>query len=217
MSSLPAQHARSFYETLEEADRLSNGKARVLMARNRLNADLRSRNIDYIIIGGIALRAHGYLRYTDNLDIVLTTEGMDRFRKELLGRGGLGMFGYDAISQDGRAVSSYPEQAIVKFKIAGEYPGDGQPKQVSFPEPFVSSIEIEGASFATLEKLIELKLASGMTAPDRLKDLADVQELIKVRSLSSEFAERLNPYVRDKYLELLNAVKRGKEENHFEE
>ena len=56
-----------------------------------------------------------------------------------------------------------------------------------------------------------------MTAPDRLKDLADVQELIKLRSLSSEFAERLNPYVRDKYLELLNAVKRGKEENVFEE
>ena len=30
----------------------------------------------------------------------------------------------------------------------------------------------------SLPKLIELKLASGMTAPGRLKDLADVQELI---------------------------------------
>jgi hypothetical protein len=30
--------------------------------------------------------------------------------------------------------------------------------------------------FVAFEKLIELKLASGMTAPDRLKDLADVQE-----------------------------------------
>ncbi len=37
--------------------------------------------------------------------------------------------------------------------------------------------------FVTLEKLIELKLASGMTAPDRLKDLADVQELIKITHL----------------------------------
>jgi len=71
--------------------------------------------------------------------------------------------------------------------------------------------------FPILEKLIELKLASGMTAPDRLKDLADVQELIKLRSLSAEFAERLNPYVREKYLELLDAVKRGKEKNVFEE
>lgn len=53
----------------------------------------------------------------------------------------------------------------------------------------------------TLEKLIELKLASGITAPDRLRDLADVQELIKIRKLDAEYVDRLNPYVRTKYLE----------------
>jgi len=58
----------------------------------------------------------------------------------------------------------------------------------------------------TLEKLIELKLASGMTAPHRLRDLADVQELIKIRRLPADFAERLDPYVRDKYIELWDAV-----------
>ena len=61
----------------------------------------------------------------------------------------------------------------------------------------------------TLERLIELKLASGMTAPDRLKDLADVQELIKFRHLSREFGEALDPYVRSKYFELFDAVKAG--------
>jgi hypothetical protein len=45
-----------------------------------------------------------------------------------------------------------------------------------------------------------------MTAPDRLRDLADVQELIKIKSLNADFAEQLNPYVRDKYRELWNAV-----------
>jgi len=58
----------------------------------------------------------------------------------------------------------------------------------------------------TLEKLIELKLASGMTAPHRLKDLADVQELIKVENLTADFAEKLNPFVREKFLELQKAV-----------
>ena len=105
----------------------------------------------------------------------------------------------------------------VELIAAGEYPGDGKPKPVSFPQPSEATVEIDGVKFPTLEKLIELKLASGMTAPDRLKDLADVQELIKLRSLSVEFAQRLNPYVRDKYLELLNAVKRGKETSVFEE
>ena len=55
-----------------------------------------------------------------------------------------------------------------------------------------------------------------MTAPDRLKDLADVQELIKIRGLSRHFAEKINPYVREKYLELLEAVQKGSS-NHFEE
>ena len=68
--------------------------------------------------------------------------------------------------------------------------------------------------FPTLEKLIELKLASGMTAPDRLKDLADIQELIKIRGLTSDLAERLDPYVRNKYLELLEATQSG---NKFQE
>ncbi len=66
----------------------------------------------------------------------------------------------------------------------GEYPGDGKPKPVSIPEPSTASTEIDGIQIVTFEKLIELKLASGMTAPHRLKDLADVQELIKIRELT---------------------------------
>ena len=52
--------------------------------------------------------------------------------------------------------------------------------------------------------MIELKLASGMTAKGRLQDLADVQRLIQEQGLSAEFAEDLNAYVRDKFLELLS-------------
>ena len=53
---------------------------------------------------------------------------------------------------------------------------------------------------------MELKLASGMSAPHRLKDLADVQELIKVKALTPDFANKLDASVRDKYLELQDAV-----------
>lgn len=52
-------------------------------------------------------------------------------------------------------------------------------------------------------------IASGMTPAHRLRDLADVQELIKLRGLGSEFSERINPYVKDKYLELWDAVARA--------
>jgi len=89
----------------------------------------------------------------------------------------------------------------------GEFPGDGKPKPVSMPRPNEASIEIDGIKFVTLEKLIELKLASGISAPDRLKDLADVQELIKIKRLDADFAVKLDPYVRAKYLELEEAVR----------
>jgi hypothetical protein len=77
------------------------------------------------------------------------------------------------------------------------------------PEPAEASIEIDGVRFVTLEKLIELKLASGMSAPDRLKDLADVQELIKLRKLNADFASKLDPYVREKYGDLEEAVRKS--------
>ena len=91
----------------------------------------------------------------------------------------------------------------------GEYPGDGKPKPVSMPVPADASMEIDGIRFVTLEKLIELKLASGISAPHRLKDLADVQELIKIKHLDADFADRLDPYVRAKYLELQDAVSKS--------
>ena len=89
---------------------------------------------------------------------------------------------------------------------AGQFPGDGKPKPVSFPDPAVSVVEIGGIRYLQLEKLIELKLASGMTNPGRLRDLADVQELIRVLGLLSVYADQLNPYVREKYSELWSAV-----------
>jgi hypothetical protein len=81
--------------------------------------------------------------------------------------------------------------------------------RVSIPDPSTASTEIDGIRIVTFEKLIELKLASGMTAPDKLKDLAYVQELIKIRRLKPEFAEKLDPYVRGKFLELCETVEQS--------
>ncbi len=47
-----------------------------------------------------------------------------------------------------------------------------------------------------------MKLASGMTAPHRLQDLADVLRLIRVADLPRDFGAGIDPYVRDKFEEL---------------
>jgi hypothetical protein len=59
-----------------------------------------------------------------------------------------------------------------------------------------------GLSRWLFSSLIEIKLASGMTAPSRLRDLADVLELIKTLNLPLELADKLNPYVQEKFREL---------------
>ncbi|HEV2718443.1 MAG TPA: hypothetical protein VG323_00375, partial [Thermoanaerobaculia bacterium] len=81
-------------------------------------------------------------------------------------------------------------------------PGDGKPKPVSFPDPRYVTVEIEGHHVIVLPKLIELKLASGLSAIDRLKDLGDVVELIKALKLPRDLGEQLDPSVRDEYFRL---------------
>ena len=53
---------------------------------------------------------------------------------------------------------------------------------------------------------MDLKLASGISAPHRLRDLADVLELIRAAGLSPELANELDPSVQEKYLELWRAA-----------
>jgi hypothetical protein len=90
----------------------------------------------------------------------------------------------------------------IEFLITGEFPGDGKPKPVAFPDPGGVSVEIDGVRYLRLETLIELKLASGITNANRLKDLADVQELIRTLKPPRTFADSLHEFVRPKFLEL---------------
>ena len=197
----------SVQEVYEEGRRYFMGQGRLNNTLTQLAADLKDHDIDYVVIGAVALLAHGYPRFTEDIDLVLTAKGLDKFHDELVG------LGYaPAFPGARKRLRSTKDGVSIEVMITGEYPGDGKPKPVSMPEPASASTEIDGVRFVTLEKLIELKLASGMTAPDRLKDLADVQELMKIRVLQEDFSERLAPYVRNKFIELLQAVEKSREE-----
>jgi hypothetical protein len=200
-------YAGSLPEVHAEARRYFVGQGFINYALEQLVTDLRRHGIDYVVIGAVALFAHGYRRFTNNIDIVLTAEGLGRFITPISGRAPETLCNYEPDITSIKRVRSFPHGISIRVMTAGEYPGDGKPKPVSIPEPSTASTEIDGIRFVTLEKLVELKLASGMTAPHRLKDLADVQELIKIRGLQSEFSERLDPYVREKFLELYETVK----------
>jgi hypothetical protein len=186
---------------LRRVDEFFTATSQVHKTMRALARRLPQEGIDYAIAGGMALVLHGYRRETVDVDLLLSKEGRELFSQKLVGRG------YVPLFPGARKGFRDTETGVsIDILTEGEYPGDGRPKPISFPNPASASIEIDGIRIVTLEKLIELKLASGMTAPHRLRDLADVLELIKIRQLGADFAERLDPYVRDKYLELWDAI-----------
>jgi hypothetical protein len=206
MASTPdvSINARSFAEVYAEGLRYFRGQGSLNNTLTQLTSDLKEHGIDYMVIGAVALLAHGYPRFTEDIDLVLTPKGLETFHRELIGLGYV-----PAFPGAKKRLRSTKDGIIIEVMTTGEYPGDGKPKPVSIPEPSAASTEIDGVQVVTFEKLIELKLASGMTAPHRLKDLADVQELIKIRQLQPEFAARLDPYVREKFLELYETIKQS--------
>lgn len=211
-TSSSSVHNRSVQELYAEGLRYFMGQGSLNNTLAQLCSDLKRHNIDYMVIGAVALMAHGYPRFIEDIDLVLTPEGLAVLHRELIGLGCR-----PALDGAKKKLRSTRDGISIEVVTAGEYPGDGKPKPVRFPIPATASVDIDGVQVVTLEKLIELKLASGMTAPDRLKDLADVQELIKVRRLSSDFAVRLDPYVRDQYLQLYGAVEKARQNSNEEE
>lgn len=194
----------SFDSTLREASEFFMGRGDVHKTMRRLAERLSSESIPYAVVGGMSLGEHGYVRMTDDVDILLTAGGLERFVERCVGRGYVRAFRGAA-----RKFRDAETRVRIEVLVTGEYPGDGKPKPVSFPDPETSSVEVGGIRVIELPRLVELKLASGMTAPDRLRDLADVQELIRAEQLDESFADRIDPSVRTKFLELLATLKQA--------
>ena len=192
---------------LREASAYFAGEGRLHGALRRLTQRLNTEGIPYALLGGLALAEHGYPRLTEDIDLLLTPSGLERFRQRLVGRGYRPAF-------SGAEKTFRDTETGVRIEIVttGEYPGDGLPKPVAFPDPTTPgmTVEIDGIRVVTLEKLIELKLASGMSASHRLRDLADVQDLIARLRLPLALADQLDPSVQAAYRDLWEKARAGR-------
>ena len=197
-----ARLRQDYTRLLKEASQFYMSRGDVYNTLRRLTQRLDQERIPYALIDGLALAAHGFVRMTQDVDILMTAEGLTTFRERCVGRGYTPAF-------PGAQKTFRDTESRVRIEVitTGEFPGDGKPKPVSFPDPLAASVEREGIRIVTLEKLIELKLASGMSAPHRLRDLADVQDLVSVLGLPLDFAERLDPSVREAYRQMWHATR----------
>ncbi len=181
---------------MSEASKFLAGAGAVQDTLKRIAKRLGELGIPYAVVGGMALSAHGFLRVTVDVDILVTPEALKEIHNRLDGLGYLPPFTHSKNLRD-------TETGVkIEFLLTGGFPGDGMPKPVVFPDPAAVAFEKDGIQYVNLPTLLELKLASGISSTERLKDLADAQELMKILNLPQAFADQLNPYVREKYLEL---------------
>lgn len=172
------------------------GESEAHKALYKLTALLETEGLPYAIIGAFALLEYGHKRATVDVDLVMREEDLQEFKRRYLGKGYV-----EREAGTGKLLDT--EFGVnVDVLSAGRFPGDDKPKPIAFPDPAVTAVRGRRFSLLPMPLYIELKLASGMAAPHRGKDLVDVQELIRSAHLEREVASLLDPWVRDKFLEL---------------
>lgn len=188
---------------LSEGSRFFEGNSQVQQSLFRIARQLTDLNIPYAIVGGMALFQHGYRRFTEDIDLLVTPESLDIIHRQLDGRGYIRPF------EASRNLKDTESGVRIEFLTTGSFPGDGKPKPVAFPDPQDVAEEQNGVSYINLPSLVTLKLASGISNRGRLKDLADIQELIKAINLPESFADQLHPHVAEEFRELWKSSHSG--------
>lgn len=181
---------------IEQLGRFFMGTSDVHLAMARVVKTLEELGISYAICGAMAVNVHGLKRATEDVDVLLTPEGLSKFKAHALGRGFVEKF------PGSRGVKDAETKVPIDFLLTGGVPGDGVMRGMTFPDPKDVAIESAGKRYVDLATLVGMKVASAMTAPDRPRDFDDVIRLIRSNELGEHFADGLHPYVREKYREL---------------
>ena len=153
-------------------------------------------DIPYSICGGVAVCLHGYQRNTVDLDLVIRPEDTETVRG-LLSDAGL-------VWDETHAEFHTPAGIAVQFLIAGQKAGQGSVVTIPDPAGELNVEEREGLTVVRLSRLIEMKIACGISNLRRThKDFADVVELIAARNLDESFARYLHKSLRATFCELV--------------
>jgi hypothetical protein len=118
-----------FSEAAERASRFFMGQSDVHKALAKLVTTLEREQIPYAIVGAMALNEYGYERVTTDVGVLLTAEGLRTFKERWLGRGYVEKFAGSKHLRDAEF------NVGIDVLLTGDYPGDGKPKPVRFPDP----------------------------------------------------------------------------------
>jgi hypothetical protein len=171
---------------IEESRRII-GNSPVTQTAVKLDQLLRQGGFSYAMAGGYAVQQYGYVRYTQDVDVVVPTRA--KVRDFLIASKQLApVRGKDFIVKDRE--TGVPVDLLPAGPVLSYMPTPRAPKA-------------RGVQFVTLPELVSMKLAS-----QRMKDRADVTELVKANGLGEDFANELPPGDAADYLSILKQARR---------
>jgi hypothetical protein len=179
--------------------RKSSGSTDIEKTLQRAVKALADRGIPSLVVGGYAVQENGYPRYTTDVDIVVP--------EVALAISWLSISGFKENQGSTMTVTDRTTKVEVDLLPAG---GNVGPGPLNLPIPVKVTMN---PNIADLRTLLEIKLSSYMGSPgSRLKDAADVVELIKANNLPRDLA--IHPDVRDTYLQLWDNLFDEREDNN---
>ncbi|HXR04895.1 MAG TPA: hypothetical protein VN836_09335 [Verrucomicrobiae bacterium] len=179
--------------------RENTGTSGIVETARTAVAVLADHDIPHLVVGGLAVQEHGYPRVTIDVDIVVpdVLEAVEFLTASLTGP-------FYRVPKVQDRVEDRRNGVMIDLLPAGKVLQPGC--KVPFPQPGKVAEQIQ---IVALEELISLKLDSWAGSPARrLKDKADVNELILRRKLPRDFA--VNPAVRAFYLDTWDALQNEK-------
>jgi hypothetical protein len=165
------------------------GCGRIHNMLRHLGSILDFEEIPYAVFGRAAQFAHGFEQYNLDTDVIIVTaDGVQKMQRCLPVRG------FTMISE--RRFRDSLTDLEFKIILSGRLAGP-EPCPIQFPDPS-ASVMINGYRVVDLPRFIDLKLAIGLWET-RMRDLADVLQLIQQATLPRELVNDLHPYVRNEY------------------
>ncbi|MHC5542020.1 hypothetical protein ACYOEI_27690 [Singulisphaera rosea] len=172
----------------------------VFKTLRKLVSRLEDLGLPYAVAGCLAMFEHGFRRFTEVVEILVARDDLKVIRAKLK------ECGYFTDFIGGKHLIDAEYGVRIRFLVTGEGPTGAPGEPVVLSHPVAARIRLGGMPVLCLSNLVEMKITSGMASPSRLRDLADVVELIKVLDLPQGFADSLDPYVRKRYTELWNGT-----------
>ncbi len=175
----------------DEALSLLDKRGTILDIAREVSTLMRDADIAGVVIGGVAVVLHGYIRTTNDVDVLIHPP-LEPFA--------------DLLTANGFSLDE-KEKQFIKQGVALHLVLPDQVKQ-SVSE----TVEIDGVTTVSLADLIEIKLQSGSENLLRAQDLADVIGLIRHHQLTGGFARHLEKSLRPAFRKLVRLIEKENSE-----